>query len=173
MKKFQNSTTSSYSSQCSFYEKKSRYSKYSRISNYSCKLWEREIPKNPNIPDIQEIPLNVLIQTWWNSKYTIYSTYSGNSIYFGTAYEKIPQIPSFQFTVKFKRTKFQELKFKEKIIPKFRLFHYSRGVHLKNGFFKILPYIKPLMTLDKVVSYDWASRNVTAESVVTLRLSQL
>ena len=93
----------------------SRYSKYSRISNYSCKLWEREIPKNPNIPDIQEIPLNVLIQTWWNSKYTIYSTYSGNSIYFGTAYEKIPQIPSFQFTVKFKKQNFKNLNLKKKL----------------------------------------------------------
>ena len=45
------------------------------------------------------------------------------------------------------KNKILKHKSKRKIIPKFRLFHYSRGVHLKNGFFKILPYIKPLMFL--------------------------
>ena len=32
---------------------------------------------------------------------------------------------------------------KRKLIPEFRLLNYSRGVHLKTGIFKILPYIKP------------------------------
>ena len=95
------------------WKKISRYSKYSRISHYSCKLWEREILKNPNILDIKEIPLNVLIQTWWNSKYTIYSTYSGNSIYFGTAYEKNSANSVYSVHCKVSKTKFQELKLKK------------------------------------------------------------
>ena len=75
---------------------------------------ERNTQKS-KYPDIQEIPINVLIQTWWNSKYTIYSTYSGNSIYFGTAYEKNSANSVYSVHCKVSKTKFQELQLKKKL----------------------------------------------------------